>query len=181
MPVLTFIVETFDTPTGDMRAYSDEDGKLRILEWADHDHRMQTLARRHYGAEGYRLVDHDGDPSPARAAMERYFAGDIAAIDTLETATGGTDFQKAAWKALREIPAGTTWTYGEQAAHIGKPDAVRAIGMANGANPIGIVVPCHRVIGANGKLTGYGGGMNRKAWLLRHEGALADQGELLDA
>jgi methylated-DNA-[protein]-cysteine S-methyltransferase len=83
----------------------------------------------------------------------------------------GTEFQKAAWAALSRIPVGETRSYGAQAAAIGRPAAVRAVGMANGRNPIGVVVPCHRVIGADGALTGYGGGLERKRWLLRHEGA----------
>ena len=82
----------------------------------------------------------------------------------------GTPFQRAVWRALREIPCGETRSYGEIARRIGRPKAVRAVGLANGANPIGIVVPCHRVIGSNGTLTGYGGGIERKRWLLAHEG-----------
>ena len=87
--------------------------------------------------------------------------------------TNGTEFQRDVWAALRTIPAGQTRTYGELAKQINRPAAVRAVGMTNGANPIGIVVPCHRVIGANGTLTGYAGGLERKRWLLEHEGALA--------
>jgi methylated-DNA-[protein]-cysteine S-methyltransferase len=84
-------------------------------------------------------------------------------------ATNGTDFQKSVWHALRAIPAGQTVTYGELARRLGQPTAMRAVGLANGANPIGIVVPCHRVVGANGTLTGYAGGLERKRWLLAHE------------
>ena len=87
-------------------------------------------------------------------------------------ATGGTDFQRHVWRALRAIRCGTTVTYGALAQRIGRPAAVRAVGHANGANPISIVVPCHRVIGADRSLTGYGGGIARKRWLLIHEGAL---------
>ena len=103
--------------------------------------------------------------------MRRYFEGDIAAIDTIEVKTGGTPFQRSVWKALRKIEAGTTVTYAELARRIGRPTAIRAAGLANGQNPIGIVVPCHRVIGSDGSLTGYGGGLQRKEWLLKHEGA----------
>jgi methylated-DNA-[protein]-cysteine S-methyltransferase len=85
--------------------------------------------------------------------------------------TGGTEFQRAVWTALCTIPAGQTLTYKGLAARIGKPAAIRAVGLANGANPVGIVVPCHRVIGSDGSLTGYGGGVDRKRWLLAHEGA----------
>ncbi len=83
----------------------------------------------------------------------------------------GTPFQRRVWAALTHIPAGETRSYGAQATQIGRPSAVRAVGLANGQNPIGLVVPCHRVIGADGSLTGYGGGIERKRWLLRHEGA----------
>jgi methylated-DNA-[protein]-cysteine S-methyltransferase len=109
-------------------------------------------------------------PTPARRALEAYFEGEIKAVDTLSTATQGTEFQRTVWAALRDIPAGTTLSYGALAAKIGKPKAMRAVGLANGANPIAIIVPCHRVIGADASLTGYGGGLARKRWLLVHEG-----------
>lgn len=109
-----------------------------------------------------------------RAAFERYFAGDTAALDALAVDPGGTAFQAKVWLALREIAAGKTWSYEELARRVGSPAAVRAVGAANGANPIPLVLPCHRVIGKNGKLVGYGGGMERKAWLLRHEGCLTE-------
>ena len=103
--------------------------------------------------------------------MQAYFAGELDAIENLPVETGGTAFQRQVWAALRQIPRGQTESYGELAARIGRPRAVRAVGLANGANPVGIVVPCHRVIGANGTMTGYGGGVDRKRWLLEHEGA----------
>jgi methylated-DNA-[protein]-cysteine S-methyltransferase len=108
-------------------------------------------------------------PQAIRGALEAYFEGDIAAIDRVPVQADGTPFQLKVWKALREIPAGETISYGELAGRIGQPTASRAVGLANGSNPISIVVPCHRVIGANGKLTGYGGGLDRKRWLLNHE------------
>jgi methylated-DNA-[protein]-cysteine S-methyltransferase len=104
----------------------------------------------------------------ARRQLDEYFAGRRWNF-TLPLAADGTDFQRRVWTALREIPVGTTITYGELARRIGQPAAVRAVGLANGRNPLSIVVPCHRVIGANGKLTGYGGGLAAKAWLLQHE------------
>lgn len=109
-------------------------------------------------------------PAAIRRAISDYFAGDLAAIDTIPVATGGTSFQRDVWAALRTIRAGTTLSYGALARQLGHPKAVRATGMANGANPVAIVVPCHRVIGSDGTLTGYGGGINRKRWLLAHEG-----------
>jgi methylated-DNA-[protein]-cysteine S-methyltransferase len=109
------------------------------------------------------------DPHGLTGAIARYFAGELRAIDVLPVATAGTPFQREVWSALRKIPCGTTISYGRLAADLGRPAAVRAVGLANGSNPIGVVVPCHRVIGANGSLTGYGGGIERKRWLLDHE------------
>jgi methylated-DNA-[protein]-cysteine S-methyltransferase len=108
----------------------------------------------------------------AASALRRYFAGDLAALDEVEVDTGGTAFQQLVWKALRRIPVGSTWSYARLAKEIGRPSATRAVAAANGANPVSIVIPCHRVIGSDGSLTGYGGGLPRKRWLLVHEGAL---------
>lgn len=110
--------------------------------------------------------------SGARRALEAYFAGDIGAINGLAARPEGTEFQRRVWAALRKIPAGATASYGEIAAQIGQKGAARAVGIANNRNRIAIVIPCHRVIGANGALVGYGGGLERKLWLLRHEGAM---------
>jgi methylated-DNA-[protein]-cysteine S-methyltransferase len=112
------------------------------------------------------------DPGGAGRALEAYFAGDLAAIDRVRVELNGTPFQKTVWRALRGIPAARTMSYGELARAIGAPSAVRAVGAANGANPVAVIVPCHRVIGSTGTLTGYGGGLERKRWLLEHEGAL---------
>jgi methylated-DNA-[protein]-cysteine S-methyltransferase len=101
--------------------------------------------------------------------MDAYFRGELRAIDGLRVETRGTPFQRAVWTALREIPCGTTVSYSDLARRIERPSAVRAVGLANGANPVAIVVPCHRVVGAGGALTGYGGGLSRKRWLLAHE------------
>lgn len=106
-------------------------------------------------------------------ALERYFAGDVRAIDKLEVDPGGTAFQAEIWRRLRDIPAGATRTYGELAHAAGRPDAARAVGGAVGSNPVPIVIPCHRVVGSDRSLTGFGGGLPRKKWLLEHEGALA--------
>ncbi len=110
-------------------------------------------------------------PSHIRGPIEAYFDGDLQAIDRVPVEAGGTAFQRQVWSALREIPFATTTTYGALAAKIGRPGASRAVGLANGANPVGIVVPCHRVIGSGGTLTGYSGGLDRKRWLLAHEQA----------
>jgi methylated-DNA-[protein]-cysteine S-methyltransferase len=125
--------------------------------------------RLQYGSE-IELREGSG-PKSTRDSLNSYFAGDFSALGSIEVETGGTPFQRKLWAALREIPSGQTSTYGVLAANIGVPKAVRAVGAANGANPISIVLPCHRVIGSNQRLTGYGGGLERKRWLLTHEGA----------
>jgi methylated-DNA-[protein]-cysteine S-methyltransferase len=104
--------------------------------------------------------------------LDRYFDGDMAAFEGIETAPRGTAFQERVWDALQTVPAGRTVSYADIAQRIGQPAAVRAVGLANGRNPVPIVIPCHRIIGRDGSLTGFGGGLERKAWLLRHEGAL---------
>lgn len=110
----------------------------------------------------------DAALAPVRAQLEAYFAGHLRTFD-LHLDGAGTPFQRKVWAGLCEIPYGETISYGELARRIGQPTASRAVGLANGQNPISIVVPCHRVIGANGSLTGYGGGIERKRWLLAHE------------
>jgi O-6-methylguanine DNA methyltransferase len=129
---------------------------------------MRRLLRLHYGD----VPLEPGDaPAAVRSGLERYFGGELAAVRDIDRATGGTPFQRSVWDALVAIPPGQTRGYGELARELGVPRAARAVGWANGSNPLAIVVPCHRVIGAGGKLTGYAGGLQRKAWLLRHEGA----------
>jgi methylated-DNA-[protein]-cysteine S-methyltransferase len=172
------VLDHFDTPIGVAILATDEAGFLRALDWSDFESRQRRLMARYNGAV---TVETGAAPPPVRAALTAYFDGDLAALARIPWRAGGTAFQLSCWRALCEIPAGTTSSYGQQAARIGKPKAVRAVGLANGANPIGLVVPCHRVIGANGTLTGYGGGLWRKRWLLRHEGAAFadDEGGLL--
>jgi methylated-DNA-[protein]-cysteine S-methyltransferase len=167
-----FYVDRMTTPIGELVLLADADGRLRSVDWTEHEPRFARLLRLHYG-EGAFVMEPRRDPGGLTAALHAYFTGDIKAIDTLPVETAGTPFQREVWAALRDIPCGTTISYAELARRIGRPNAVRAVGLANGANPIGIVVPCHRVIGANGTLTGYGGGIERKRWLLDHEAATA--------
>lgn len=159
------------------------DSPIGPLTVADRAARLCLL---HFGAEATLADDtlqrwYPGEPLvrrqvPAvRAVLSRYFAGDCAAIDAVRVELNGTEFQKRVWQALRRIPGGSTISYAELARRIGEPAAVRAVGAANGANPIALVVPCHRVIGSDGTLTGYGGGLERKRWLLVHEGVVAPQ------
>ena len=112
------------------------------------------------------------DPFEAVSRLRAYFAGELGALETLPVDTGGTEFQQSVWTALRRIPPGRTSCYSDLAKAVGRPTATRAVGAANGANPVAVVIPCHRVIGKDGSLTGYGGGLERKAWLLRHEGVI---------
>ena len=171
MTILTLHVEQLSSPLGPMLLLTDDQQSLRMLDWVDCQERMDRLLRRQYGLGQTRTVP-STRRTAARDAMEAYFAGDLTAIDSLPVANGGTDFQRQVWAALRTIPAGQTCSYGQLAAAIDRPKAVRALGLANGANPIAIVVPCHRVIGANAALTGYGSGIARKRWLLDHEAGL---------
>lgn len=166
--ILNLLIDRFATPIGEMVIVADHDGNLRAADWTDHNDRMMNLLQCHYGKHGFAL-ESSSDPGGLSQMLENYFAGELTSIDSLPTQTHGTPFQREVWKALREIPCGTTVSYGELARRIGRPNAFRAVGLANGANPIGVVVPCHRVIGSSGSLTGYGGGIGRKRWLLNHE------------
>jgi len=169
--LLEFRIDRLPTPVGELQIVADDQGNLRTIDWTEHEARMRLLLDRYYGKGRYALRP-TRDPGGLTAAMRDYFSGNVAVIDTLPVDTTGTSFQRSVWQALRTIPHGTTITYAQLAARIGSPKAIRAVGLANGQNPISIVVPCHRVIGSNGTLTGYGGGLPRKKWLLEHEGAL---------
>jgi methylated-DNA-[protein]-cysteine S-methyltransferase len=167
--------DVVSSPVGELRLVCDDQGALRALEFDSHGERLHRLLARHY--RHYELSEGTA-PAVIREALEAYFAGAPSHLDDVPVATGGTEFQRQVWQALRQIPAGTTISYGELAVRIGRPGASRAVGLANGANPVAIVVPCHRVIGANGTLTGYGGGLPRKRWLVEHERRYL-QGDLL--
>jgi methylated-DNA-[protein]-cysteine S-methyltransferase len=168
---LALLIDRLATPIGELLIVADGDGCLRTVDWTDHEARMRLLLDRYYGKGRYTLTP-ARDRGGLTTAMRAYFKGDIEVIDRLPVATNGTPFQDSIWRELRRIERGCTISYAALAERIGKPRAVRAAGLANGQNPISIVVPCHRVIGSNGTLTGYGGGLPRKKWLLEHEGAL---------
>ena len=178
-PPERIVIDRLDTPIGAALLAVDEGGYLRALDWEDYGDRQAKLLARFNG----KVTPTPGTaPAAIRDAITAYFDGDLAALQSVPWRTGGTDFQMSCWQALCAIPAGRTASYGEQAVKIGRPSAMRAVGLANGCNPVGVVVPCHRVIGASGSLTGYGGGLWRKRWLLRHEGAaFQDDVDLLDA
>lgn len=162
-----FGLDRMKTPIGTALLVADADGVLRALDWEDYEHRMQELLRLHYGAFDLRR---QRAPAAMRTALSGYFDGDLAQLKAIAWRVAGTPFQRKVWTALAKIPAGTTLSYGAMAARLDMPKAVRAVGHANGSNPISVVLPCHRLIGADGSLVKYGGGLERKRWLLRHEG-----------
>jgi methylated-DNA-[protein]-cysteine S-methyltransferase len=163
---MQLFLDELESPVGRLVLINDGEA-LRVLDFVDCEERMQRLLKIHYGDN--QPVAGGGKASGIKARVKAYFAGDLTSIDSIPVQTDGTPFQKQVWAELRNVPVSTTISYGELAKRIGRPSASRAVGLANGSNPIAIVVPCHRVIGANGSLTGYGGGMERKRWLLAHE------------
>jgi methylated-DNA-[protein]-cysteine S-methyltransferase len=163
----TFFLDRLQTPIGRALLVTDADGVLRAFDWEDHCSRLKELLRLQYGAVALKEAR---APELIRAALKSYFKGDLAALKTINWRVAGTPFQRKVWTALPKIPPGTTMTYGALAARLGSPNAMRAVGHANGSNPLSVVVPCHRLIGANGSLVKYGSGLERKRWLLAHEG-----------
>ncbi len=161
---------TIDSPIGPIGLAASDDALVGVsLGCAFEESSVHAHLRRAMGAL---KLTADDDPAGAATRLRRFFEGDVAALDEQRVRMHGTEFQRSVWDALRQIPVGTTWTYAQLAAAIGRPTAVRAVGSANGANPVSLFVPCHRVIAADGTLWGYGGGLPAKAWLLRHEGAM---------
>jgi methylated-DNA-[protein]-cysteine S-methyltransferase len=166
--------DEFESPIGRILFASDGEA-ICALDYAGYEKRMETLLERRYGAFEFRR---GVDSLNLQPRLREYFDGDVHALDHTPIRTGGTAFQEVVWTALRTIPAGETWSYGKLAVRIGRPKASRAVGHANSLNPVAIIVPCHRVIGASSALTGYAGGMQRKHWLLCHEGAIRESAQL---
>ena len=166
---MTLDVTEFRSPIGRM-ILAARDDRLCALEFAARWPARRRALERRFGTIVLRRAV---DPAGAVTALREYFAGVLQAIGRLPIDPGGTAFQRRVWTALGRIPPGRTLSYRELAEAIGASAAVRAVGAANGANPIALVVPCHRVIGADGSLTGYAGGLRRKRWLLAHEAACA--------
>jgi methylated-DNA-[protein]-cysteine S-methyltransferase len=154
----TIVTTTMDSPIGELTLTSDGE-KLTGIQMHEQRHLKEIPAE---------AQPDDGGLAPVVAQLKAYFAGELTDFD-LPLQMHGTEFQRRVWAALCEIPYGETISYGELAGWVGNPKASRAVGLANGRNPVAIVVPCHRVIGADGSLTGYGGGLDRKVWLLEHE------------
>jgi methylated-DNA-[protein]-cysteine S-methyltransferase len=162
------------TPIGPIHFISDE-SSLVALDFGDPQDRLFTLLRARFGADV--SVKESGDPLNVASALDAYFEGRFDSLKAISVDGGGTPFQRRVWDALREIPAGETQSYGQLAAGFGKPNGARAVGLANSLNPINLAVPCHRVIGSAGALTGYGGGIERKRWLLGHERETSSDGQ----
>ena len=161
-------IQTFDSPLGPLTA-AERGGRVCLLHFGPDGPEIDRMFERWYAGE-----PRARQPLAALdAVLRRYFAGALDALDTVAVELNGTPFQKQVWQALRRIPTGTTISYAQLAHRIGNPSAIRAVGTANGANPVAVIVPCHRVIGSDGSLTGYGGGLERKQWLLAHEGMSA--------
>jgi methylated-DNA-[protein]-cysteine S-methyltransferase len=160
---------TVRSPVGDIALFA-RDQALCGLVFHDHADELRAQLAARFGEVRFEPAR---DPAGAASCLRRYLAGELHALDEVAVDVGGgTPFQQRVWAALREIPVGATRSYGQLARAIGKPAAVRAVGTANGRNPVSLVVPCHRVIGSDGTLVGYGGGIERKRWLLQHERAL---------
>ncbi|WGM40887.1 methylated-DNA--[protein]-cysteine S-methyltransferase [Caulobacter sp. NIBR1757] len=167
-PPETLTIERYASPIDGLWLAVDEDGILRLLHFDRPEEDFQRTVRRSYPKA---QVVKGRAPPLVRDNLDAYFKGDLPALERIPTQAVGSDFQQSVWNELKQIPVGETRSYGAMARKIGQPSASRAVGLANGSNPIAVVVPCHRVIGADGSLTGFGGGIPRKRWLLEHEGA----------
>lgn len=168
MPPLHLTIEAVETPIGGLFLVCDDRGVLRAADFVDCEARMHRLLERRLGTGSYTLTE-GAAGDDLKHAITRYFEGNIAAITSIAVTSSGSQFQEEVWTALRGIQPGRPATYAELAGILGRANAARAIGHANAANPLCIVVPCHRLLGANGGLTGYSGGVERKRWLLDHE------------
>jgi methylated-DNA-[protein]-cysteine S-methyltransferase len=167
-PPETLRLDRLATPIGTALLVTDPAGILRAFNWTDYEPALRAwIARRHPSAQ----LQDGAAPAATRRAFDAYFEGEARALEDVPRRASGTPFQLTVWDALCTIPPGETLSYAGLADRIGRPTAVRAVGLANGANPLAVIVPCHRVIGADGSLTGYGGGLPRKRWLLGLEGA----------
>lgn len=159
-------IEEIESPVGTV-VLAESGGALCALDFESSVKPVVERLKRRYGS--IEVASGNG-ARPFRDRIEAYFAGDLSAIEGLQVNPKGTVFQREVWSALQRIPPGSTTCYSELAVKIGRPAAIRAVGMANARNPIAVVIPCHRVIGRDGSLTGYAGGLERKRWLLQHEG-----------
>jgi methylated-DNA-[protein]-cysteine S-methyltransferase len=163
---MTFIdIVEFASPIGEITVAA-HDGRVCALSFTDRWPQRRVQLEKRFQQTAFR---HVSDSTEVLGRLQDYFAGDLRAFAGIRIDPGGTPFQERVWRELRNVAAAQTISYGELARRIGSPAACRAVGAANGANPVAIVIPCHRVIGTKGDLTGYGGGIERKRWLLDHE------------
>ena len=162
---LVIELAAIDSPIGPL-TLAARAGRVCLLHFGSDGDYVRGWIERWY--RGMPIVCGD-DPAGAVSTLSRYFDGDLDVLDAVPVELNGTPFQKRVWERLRSVKAGSTASYADLARQIGASNAVRAVGAANGANPVAVIVPCHRIIGTNGSLTGYGGGLERKQWLLRHE------------
>jgi len=163
---MKLLIDKINSAIGTLLIVTDGE-KLCALDFADYEPRMMKLLQKRYGSFDFQYVNNLQGFS---SRIQAYFDGDCTSLNNIPISIGGTVFQQQVWLALRTIPWGKTVSYADLARKIGKPTAYRAVGMANSLNPVALVLPCHRVIGANAALTGYAGGLERKRWLLNHEG-----------
>jgi methylated-DNA-[protein]-cysteine S-methyltransferase len=166
---MEFFLDRLESPIGTILLITDGEA-LRALDFVDFEPRMHRLLKLYYGI---RPLRENTETLGIKCRLNRYFAGDLTSLNDIVVSTQGTSFQRQVWAELRKIPFGATITYSELAKRVDRPTASRAVGLANGSNPVSIVVPCHRVIASTGALTGYAGGIDRKRWLLQHEAAHA--------
>ena len=169
--VTELLIDKIASPIGTILLVATET-QLCALDYEDYEQRMMKLLRRRFEHIHFKEAD---DPCGFSSQVRAYLEGEGCGLDSLPVNPGGTPFQQQVWTALRGIPSGTVMTYGELAKHLKRPTAYRAVGMTNALNPIAIVIPCHRLVGADGSLTGYAGGLERKRWLLEHEGVNCEQ------
>jgi methylated-DNA-[protein]-cysteine S-methyltransferase len=161
-------LSTLASPIGPLTIAAHDD-RVCLLHFGEAGTEVRRTLSRWYPSEP--VADHP-DPAGAAGALRSYFDGNLDVLDHIRVELNGTSFQQQVWDALRSVRAGTTAAYADIARAVSAPRAVRAVGAANGANPVAVIVPCHRIVGSDGSLTGYGGGLDRKRWLLRHEGCL---------
>jgi methylated-DNA-[protein]-cysteine S-methyltransferase len=166
----TITTATVASPVGDLMLFARGNALVSLL-FADHVDGVHDELRARFAPDDVEFTA-ARDPAGAASRLRRYLDGELHALDDIEVDLDGTPFQKRVWAALRRIPVGATRSYAQLARAVGNPAAVRAVGAANGKNPVSLVVPCHRVIASDGTLCGYGGGLPRKRWLLQHEHAL---------
>ena len=167
------LIQQYDSPCGQLQLGSFE-GRLCLCDWVDGWHWETTERRLKHALKADFVEMPSAATEKARLQLDAYFRHELKAFD-LPLLFVGTEFQKRVWAELLRIPYGMTISYGEMAQNMGMPQAVRAVANANGANPISIIAPCHRVVGSNGTLTGYGGGLKAKAFLLEHEFTFVDE------